>query len=123
MASRFRCPILLVSNKKVAELMDVKIKLASGDEIQIGSEGILGHSDGTEVSSISFSAAVPVAGMSVDLLTILRSKQDVTCGVPVGGQFLVGDYRMTTAEISGQTKNGTCTGSFELEISGPLSAT
>ena len=112
-------PIYL-NGKKVAEVSDGNYDIDSGDEIQIGSEGVIGLSDGTPVASAQFNCIIPVKGMSVTVDTMLLNKQYIDFGIPVNGKFHQVTGRITNGGYSWDHKSGKCMGQFKFIGGGPV---
>lgn len=110
--SRFRSFPLYVKNRKVAEVNGIAYDLESGDELQFGAEGVLGVSEGIPTVKIEADAVIPVQGMSVDLVTIMLSKQNVGIGIRVDGKLHKVDAHLTACNFSSQSRNGEAKGKF-----------
>lgn len=114
--SRFRAVPLYINGKKVAEVTKGKLSLASGDEMQIGTDGYLGHSDGAMTSKLNPTCIIPVGGMTTTALRdALFNKKYLTAGLPVDGKFMQVDMRVVSGDFDWDWKTGTITGDYSLE--------
>lgn len=112
---RFGPPSIFINGRKIGEFVQHKLTLASGDELQYGDGGVVGHSDGAETSKLTANGVVPRAGMATDLVALLQAKQDVDVSVGVlDGKIRMITMRFETAEFSGDHKAGTLMGDFSL---------
>lgn len=114
-----RAAPLYLDGKKVAEVSDGSYDIESGDEIQIGSEGVIGISDGTPVVNAQFNCIIPVKGMSVAVDSMILNKKYVQLGLPVNGKFHQCDGRVHSANYSWDHKNGRFNGAFKFMGEGP----
>lgn len=110
---------LYLDGKKIAEVSDGSYDIESGDEMQIGSEGVLGISDGTITANASFNCIIPVKGMQIAIDQIILNKKYVQLGVPVNGKFHQCDGRLSGVNYSWDHKNGRCNGAFKFMGAGP----
>ena len=69
---------LYANGLKVAEVSGGTYEIASGDEMQIATDGYLGHSDGATTTKVSPSCIIPVKGMKVTVDSILLGPASVS---------------------------------------------
>ena len=109
----FRFTAGYVQSKKVAELKQTSIKFLANGEQQVGTEEVLGESDGIITCEINYDTIVPVGKMSVDIVTMLLNREDVELGAIFNGKIYKVEGRFTEAEITSQSKSGTTEGKFQ----------
>ena len=114
-SARFRSSSVFVAGKKVGQMNNVKYHYMSGDEPQFGDPGYAGHSDGAATSSLTCTQIIPVSGTDFDPHAAIKSKVylDITVGV-IAGKLHQVTMRCIDYEVTGETKNGTLTGVFNL---------
>jgi hypothetical protein len=110
---KFRVAPIYVGSKKVAELQNGTWDIASGDEAQEGVDAYLGHSEGIIMTSCECDTIVPVAGHSVNFLSLILNKTDVNIGFLADGKMQQAPMRMTDYSVSTTSKNGTTKGKFK----------
>lgn len=103
---------LYIDGLKVAEVSNGTYDIATGDEIQIATDGVMGLSDGAATTNMSFNTIVPVIGMKAKVDDMLINKKYIDIGIPVNGAFHTCTGRLVTGSYSWDHKNGTCTGAF-----------
>jgi hypothetical protein len=118
----FRSASIYVKSKKIAEITSSTYEVMSGDEQQIGTEGVLGFSDGVATSKLDFDTVCPVTGHELALKTILKGKQTVTAAVLVDGGLETFDCRIMTRSYTSDAKTGECKGKFSLIGNDPVIA-
>lgn len=111
----FRAPSLSLDNKKIAEINNWSFQNASGDEVQIGADGVLGYSDGVSIASVNFKTVIPVKGYEKDIDAAIFEKKTVVVTVPIGGQTWSAEGRMTGATVTSDRRAGTLTGDYTVE--------
>jgi len=104
-----------VESRKIAEIESGTYEHMSGDEAQTGSDGYLGHSDGTEMVKLQFSTVTPAKGHAKDLRIIIMQKKDVQVGIQVDGKFEQFEGRLTSRTYNFDSKTGSCKGQFTFE--------
>ena len=115
--ARFRHFPLFVGSRKFAEAHGNSITVDSGDEIQIGSDGILGLSDGVTQVRIEVDYVVPVKGMSIDIWDYIMNKKEFTVRALMGGKSLQMGARFTNASMQSEAKTGAATGKATIQAS------
>jgi hypothetical protein len=110
--ARFRHYPIYIRNRKVAEFNAGAYDMESGDELQYGSEGILGVSDGIINLKLEGDAVIPVSGTSIDFTTIFLGKQYVSVMIRVNGKRHVWVGRLTSMNYNSASKNGEAKGKF-----------
>lgn len=110
--SRFRHYPVYVRNRKVAEMNAVAYDIESGDELQFGAEGVLGVSEGIPTVKLEGDCVIPVAGMKIDIISMLLSKQNVSVGIRVNGAMHKFTGHCTSANFSSSSRNGEARGKF-----------
>lgn len=111
---RVRHASIYLNGRKVAEAYESEEDISSGDEPQYGDEGFVGMSDGATTTNFSFTAIVPVAGMTVAVENILLNKQDVDLALGlINGKIHQVTVRFTNCNFKSDAKAGTLVGSFK----------
>jgi len=105
---------MFFNGKKLGQMYQAKITLASGDEPQFGDGGFVGMSDGAQTTSTTCSTIVPATkALDVDLVSILQNKQDVDIVVgAIGPNLITVTSRCTQAEFDTDQKTGKLDGNF-----------
>jgi len=106
---------LYVNSRKIAEVSGGSYEHNSNDEMQIATEGYMGHSDGADTCRVQANTITPVKGHELELKRIILNKEYCTVGIPVDGGYEQFDGRMTSRSYNWDTKNGSCTGQFTFE--------
>ncbi len=104
---------LYYKGKKVAEIASGTYDVEPGDEPQYGSEGLLGYSDGTTISTIDTDCIIPVKGMGVTIVSDMLAKKYVSVGIFVDGKSHQMDMRITHASFTWDSKSGKAMGKFK----------
>lgn len=121
--ARIRPLPIYLDGKKAAEITKGKLSLASGDEMQIGTDGYLGHSDGATTSKVTPTVITPVTpGAGKLLRDAMLAKKYITVGIPIEGDFLQMDMRVVSGDWDWDFKSGTTTGDLSLEGGEPAVA-
>ncbi len=123
MAERIRHASIYIGGRKVATASQNSVELNSGDEAQIADDGYLGHSDGAELTNMSFDTIeVARKADSATVVAALKSKQplQMSAGL-VGGQIHEVEMRCVKAVFTSESAKGTQTGKFDFE-GGPTKA-
>lgn len=108
----FRFNAIYVSGKKVAELKQTSIKFMANGEQQVGTEEVLGESDGIITSEANFDVIMPVGKMSVDVVAMVLNREDVEIGGIFNGNIYKTEGRFTECEVTSTSKTGTTEGKF-----------
>lgn len=104
----------------MGEVSSNEYTIQSGDEVQIGDEGYMGHSDGATQTGIQSDAIIPVKGMEKKLEMSLLRKEYVQIGLGVvNGKVHTITMRVVEAVFTGAAANGTQTGRFRFEGGAP----
>ena len=115
MGKTIRSAPVYVKSRKIAEVTSGTYDHASGDEMQLGSEGYIGHSDGIDTCRMQISTIVPTAGHALDLRRIILNKEYVVIGLPIDGGFESWEGRLVSRSYKWDNKTGVCTGDFSIE--------
>ena len=83
------------------------MNIETNDEMQTGTEGVLGFSDGINTISGSFTEVIPVQGQDSASVLLALQKRYVTIGFLAGGVMYQSPCRITSANFSWQNKGGT----------------
>lgn len=103
---------LYYKGKKVAEIRSGSYEVDSGDEPQIGTDGLLGYSDGTVITKIDTNMIVPVPGVSVTILSDMLAKKYVSIGIFADGKSHQMDMRILKAKYDWDSQSGHALGAF-----------
>lgn len=117
--ARIRFAPLYLGDQKFAEAHTINYTMTSGDEMQFGAEGYIGHSDGATTTKFSCTAIVPVAGTNVDVVNIIKNKEYVDAAMPLNGRFHRVSVRCVTATYDTDRKTGKLEGKFDFEGGDP----
>lgn len=98
--------------KKVAEIRSGSYEIDSGDEPQIGTDGLLGYSDGTVITKIDTNLIVPVAGVSVTIVSDMLFKKYVSMGMFADGKSHQMTMRILKAKYDWDSQSGHALGAF-----------
>jgi hypothetical protein len=112
--SRFRNFPLFLASKKFAEAHGNAYNADSGDELQFGSDGILGLSDGIITVRIEADYVVPVAGTKIDLWNLFLNKTEFYVRMLMGGKSHQVPCRITNMAQQSESKGGTATGKITM---------
>ena len=112
---RFRSMPIYVSSKKIAELQNGSIEYDANDEAQEGTDGYLGHSDGIAMTKVDCDTIVPTTASSVNVLSLIKNKTDVTIAAQLEGRLVQATMRCVKFSAKSTSKNGTTKGSFSFE--------
>lgn len=115
---RFRNFPWFAGSKKFAEAHGVALNADSGDEVQIGNDGILGLSDGVIQIKFDLDFVVPVAGTKLDLWSLFLNKTEFTSRMMAGGKSIMVPSRITNLSLTSEAKSGTATGKITVMQSG-----
>lgn len=110
---RFRPASVYVSGTKIAEIAQSTYEHTSGDQNQVGLEGVMGQSEGADETKLSFDTISPIAGHAFTLKNVIKNKQTVTFAVAVDGGLEQFEGRITTRSYTSDSKTGECKGKFE----------
>ena len=110
--SRFRHYPCYIGSRKVAEFNAVAYDMESGDELQFGSEGILGVSDGIVTLKLEGDAVIPVPGTNIDFTSIFLGKRYVSVMIRVNGRRHTWTGRLTAMNFNSSSRNGEAKGKF-----------
>lgn len=108
-----------INHLKIGEAENVTYDIETGDEIQIGADGVLGLSDGTATCTATFNAIIPVKGMGFQIDNVILNKLYVDIKIPLNGQQHVATGRITGVNYSTDAKTGRCTGQFKFTGGSP----
>jgi hypothetical protein len=113
--NRFRPVAIHFNGRKLAFITEGNAGIATNDEMQTGTEGYLGHSDGVATLTGSFTELVPVAGIDSNAVETALKKRYVTIGLLAGGKMYQSPCRVTNVNFSWNNRGGTtsCNVSFE----------
>lgn len=117
--SKFRHYPVYFNRKKIATLQSVTHDIESGDELMMGAEGVLGHSDGIATMKLESDCIVPVAGSPVGFLDAIINKQDVSIMIFADGRFHMAEGRIVSANYSSNSRNGEARGRFTFTGAAP----
>lgn len=111
---KIRSASLFLGGRKMGTIEGIKYTYNSGDEPQFGDPGGVGFSDGAATTNLTATGIVPVAGMSVDIVTAMQNKSDFEVSLAlINGKIHQITMRATKAEFTGSQKSGTLMGDFE----------
>lgn len=119
MASKFRFAPLYFKQKKIGELETVELQVMSGDEQMIGTEGLLGHSEGAITCKLTAGCVIPVGGTTPAMIDALLNKEDVDIGLPIDGGTFKFTGRLTGVTYNSESKSGSTKGKFEISTGKP----
>jgi hypothetical protein len=119
MADRVTHASVYIGNRKVARAESSRMRGNTNGEQMITDESIF-ESDGKPTSEIEFTEVIPVTGIDSGALQVLLDQQDATLGFFAGGVQYKVDGRFIQFEITSQSSNGTCRGSFTFRGGKPL---
>lgn len=117
-SARFRNFPLFINSKKFAEAHGNAFNADSGSEIQIGSDGILGLSDGVIQVRIEADYVVPVRGTTVDVFDLFYNQKEFTVRMMMGGKSHQIPARITNISQQSEAKGGTATGKVTIMACG-----
>jgi hypothetical protein len=120
--AKFRHYPVYVAKKKIATMSAVTHDIESGDELQFGSEGVLGHSDGIATCTLEADCVVPVSGSPIDFLGTILNKRDVDVMIFADGKFQTFTGRIVSANYSSNSRNGEARGKFRFTGAAPVAA-
>jgi hypothetical protein len=109
---KFRHFPVYMSNKKIATMSQVNHDIESGDELQFGAEGVLGHSDGIITVKLEADCVIPVAGSPVGFLDTIINKRDVSVRIFCDGKYQMFKGRIISANYTSNSRNGEARGKF-----------
>ncbi len=113
---KVRAASVYIGGKKVGTFEGNNYDIASGDEAQFGDPGYLGHSDGAVTTKLSCTGVIPVSGMQVNMIDIMKQKKDVDVTLAlVDGKIHQVTMRVVNARGKSSHKNGSQMGDFNLE--------
>ena len=98
--------------KKVAEIRSGSYEVDSGDEPQIGTDGLLGYSDGTVITKIDANLIVPVPGVGVTIIGDMLAKKYVSIGIYADGKSHQMVMRILKAKYDWDSQSGHALGAF-----------
>lgn len=104
--------VIYYVGKKVAEIRSGSYEIDSGDEPQIGTDGLLGYSDGTVITKIDTNLIVPVAGVSVTIVSDMLLKKYVSMGMFADGKSHQMTMRILKAKYDWDSQSGHALGAF-----------
>lgn len=104
--------VMYYVGKKVAEIRSGSYEIDSGDEPQIGTDGLLGYSDGTVITKIDTNLIVPVAGVSVTIVSDMLFKKYVSMGMFADGKSHQMTMRILKAKYDWDSQSGHALGAF-----------
>ncbi len=113
-SNKFRAFPMLIGGRKFAECNGTQYTGESGDEQQIGAEGVMGLSEGVPVIKIDADYVQPVAGTSIDIHGMFKNKTEFTVQMPIGGKSHGVRMRITNVSLTSETKNGTAKGKITM---------
>lgn len=113
-SAKFRAFPMLIGGRKFAECNGTQYTADSGDEQQIGAEGVLGLSEGVPVIKIDADYVQPVAGTNIDLWSMFQNKTEFTVQQPIGGKSHGVRMRISSMSLTSETKNGTAKGKITM---------
>lgn len=119
-SSRFRPIPWYINGRKIAEANGTAYNLNSGDEVQIGHDGVLGLSDGIPMIKLDVDYVQPVAGTQIDFMSMFVNKQEIQVQGAIGGKVHAIPMRITDVAITSTSKTGAVTGKLTLQNSGDL---
>jgi len=117
--SNFRHYPVYFNRRKIATMQAVTHDIESGDELQMGAEGVLGHSDGIATMKLEADCVVPVSGQPIDILSTIINKQDVDIMIFADGRFHMSTGRIVSANYSSNSRNGEARGRFTFTGAAP----
>jgi hypothetical protein len=109
----FRAPPIYLKGKKVAEITDTSFEIMTNNANQYGTDGVLGQSRGIIESKLDFGTVVPIAGMEIDIDTIIANQETVGIGVVVNGKNQIVTGTISGVTYSGDSKTGECKGKYQ----------
>src|ERR1700724_3442662 len=108
---KIRGASVYVNGKKLGNIENSKYHMKSGDEPQFGDPGFIGYSDGAMTTNLSGTGVIPVKGMGVDLVAVMKAKQSVDIMVSlIDGHIHAITMRTLEAEFDSSHKSGVETG-------------
>lgn len=114
-SARFRNFPWFAGSRKFAEAHGVAVSMDSGDEIQLGNDGILGLSDGIIMVQFDLDFVLPVSGTKINLLKMFLNKEEFMSKMLAGGQAIMVPSRITNLNLTSESKNGTATGKITVK--------
>jgi hypothetical protein len=116
MATRetIRKPEIYVNARKVAFSESGELTITDNGEQHIGSEGVMGDSDGAITSELTLAEVIPTSGIDSGLLDALLDQQDVTVQWQQGGIILAFDGRCSSGKLNGESRTGTSKGNWTI---------
>jgi len=118
--SKFRAFPVYLAKKKLATMSGVTFDIESGDELQFGAEGVLGHSDGISTCTLEADCVIPVAGSPVDFLGTILNKRDVSITIFADGKFQEFVGRLKSVNYTSNSRNGESRGKFRFDGAAPV---
>ncbi len=101
-------------SKKIGEAFESDAGINPNRQPVFGAEGMIAHTYGAVVSSLSFKYVIPVNGTSLDFLSDCINQKNIDIGIPVGGQFVVVTMAIMSCNMTANIESGKCEGSLSL---------
>jgi len=109
---------LIVDGVEVAEINAHTTDGKTNGERMQGAGVTLGMSDGIPTWDFKATAVQPIAGHSVDMVSLMLARKTVGVGVQHNGGYYMVPCKVTEASIKSEAKNGAVTGDFTLMNTG-----
>lgn len=110
------------NGKKVAEAFSNDADVNPNRNPAFGAEGLLAHTKGTVLSTLSFQYVIPVAGTSLNFLQDTVFQNDIEIGLPVGGIYVAVTMAITNCKMTSNVETGKCEGNLTLSGGKPVLA-
>lgn len=106
-------------NQKIATAYDNGMDIKPNRQASFGAEGYLAHTRGAIVTSVTVQYMIPVSGVGLPFLQDCIDQNDVTLGIPVGGdksnKFVQLEAAITGNQMKANTETGRCEGTMTFE--------
>lgn len=122
MALKVQAVPVYVNNVKLGELTDVDITFMTNGE-QIPTIDEVMQTKGVVTTEASFGSAVPAAGRSLDVVSLVVDQVDVTLGFAADGRYWSIDGVLVSENIKSTVKSGSTTGTTKFQGGKPIAQT
>lgn len=108
-----------VGSIKVGELKECTVSFKSNGELAVLSDEVI-KSKGITTTEVSFTAVVPVTGMSLDLFGATIAQADVSIAIPFNRQTYNVNGTFDEATFKSVVQSGMSTGDFKFTGGSPI---
>lgn len=119
--NRIQPQFIRLNGKNIANVTGSGPEINSNDQRQIALEGVIGHSDGVTTFDISIKTIIALTGDdTVPIVNILLNKEPCEIAGTLGDSTIVATMRCVSFSGDSSAENGTFTGDYKFENSGPI---